>query len=91
MYLDKPEILRKLQEINMTQQEDRESPEKEMERVISQAEISPDNKVDYYDTIYDKMDKDDSNKSNPLLAAMERISSKPPTSNEPGIYYGKIN
>ena len=89
MYLDKPEILRKLKEIDMDHQEDRSSPEKEMDKVIAQEEVSPDNKVDYYDTIYSKMDEADSNKSNPLLAAMERISSKAPTANEPGIYYGK--
>jgi hypothetical protein len=92
MYLDKPEILRKLKEIDMAQQEDRESPEKEMERVIAQEEVSPDNKVDYYDTLYmNRAGEDDQNKENPLLAAMERISSKAPTSNEPGIYYGKTN
>lgn len=91
MYLDKPEILRKLKEIDMAQQEDRISPEKEMERIIAQEEVAPDNEVKYYDTIYSKMDEADQNKSNPLLAAMERISSKAPTSNEPGLVYGKAN
>lgn len=92
MYLDKPEILRKLREIDMAQQEDRESPEKEMDRVIAQEEVSPDNKVEYYDTIYsNRAGEEDNNKPNPLLAAMEKISSKAPTSNEPGIYYGKAD
>jgi len=48
----KAEILKKLKEIGMDKQEDRKSPDNEMERVVKREDIVPGTETKYFKTIY---------------------------------------
>lgn len=88
---DKRAILKKLKEIGLDQQEDRESPDKEMDRVIAQKETSEGSNVEYYNTLYTKMNPSDDNKTNKLLADAERVKGADtlPSKNQSDVSYGE--
>ena len=67
----KQAILKKLKEIGMDQQEDREGPAKEADKVANQEEKFEGTDTEYFSSIYDRDEMKD----------LERVGSHPPKGN----------